>query len=60
MQRGGVSLSLSLSLSALVREETGKEPEAHSSQESCARLLVRLMTLMHVSSRAPCDSVMHR
>lgn len=43
-----------------VREVTGTGPEARSSQESCAGLLVKLMTLMDVSDTVPCDSVMHR
>lgn len=43
-----------------VTEVTGTGPEACSSQESCAGLLVGLMTLMHVSYRVPCDPVMHR
>lgn len=43
-----------------VREVTGTGPEACSSQKSCAGLLVRLMTLIHVSYRVSCDAVMHR
>ena len=53
---GGTRVSF---LSEHVREVTGAGPDACSSQESCAGLLVRLMTLIHVSYRGPCDPVMH-
>lgn len=52
--------TLSLFSSEGGREVTVTGPAACGSQQSCAALRAKLMTLMDVSGTVPCDPVMHR